>query len=229
MRARTTSLPQRCGWVPAEKEAVPNVGSDAVADYRAAVSNCCIWGSSALGDPCAGNAATMQSTTRRLISMPRWPMPSTVMVSTSAWAGTDRGRGTMMSSPAVTANHRTPTGTGAEARRRNKGEPGRRARSRSPNGSRSAQGDPPNGEPKVMTVSTSPTRPPLAMASAMTTPPRLCPTRCNFVRAGLRQGRLHRSDGLVGKLLHRISQWAVRDRVDHDAAVAQRLGDHGPA
>ena len=37
------------------------------------------------------------------------------MVSTSAWLGTERGPGTMMSRAAVTANHRTPSGTGAEA------------------------------------------------------------------------------------------------------------------
>ena len=42
----------------------------------------------------------------------------------------------------------------------------------------------------------------------------------HFVRTGLRQGPLHRGDELVGKLLHRISQWAVCNRVDQDPSVA---------
>ena len=59
-------------------------------------------------------------------------------------------------SDAVTDSHRTPSGIGAETTRRNTGEPGRSARTISTNGSTPAQGDPPNGEPRVMTVSTRP-------------------------------------------------------------------------
>ena len=95
--------------------------------------------------PCAGNAATTRPTTCRLRSIPRWPTPPTVMVSTAAWAGTDRRPGTIRSSVAVNASHRTPSGTGAVASRRNNGEPSRRARAIAPTGSRFAQGDPQMG------------------------------------------------------------------------------------
>ncbi len=66
------------------------------------------------GPPDAGNAATMRLTTCRLRSIPLWPTPPTVTVSTSAWVGTDRRPGTIMSSVAVTPADRMPSGTGAE-------------------------------------------------------------------------------------------------------------------
>ena len=61
-----------------------------------------------------------------------------------------------MSSVAVTDSHRTPSGNGVEASRRNSGAPGRSALTISTTGSTPAQGDPPNGEPSVITVSTRP-------------------------------------------------------------------------
>ena len=93
----------------------------------------------------------MHSITCRLRSIPRWPTPSNVMVSTWACDGTERSPGTMMSSAAVTDSHRTSSGNGVEATRRNNGEPGRSARTISGNGNTPAQGDPPNGDPRVMT------------------------------------------------------------------------------
>jgi len=149
--------PPQCGL----RTAVDSASSvNAAADCQEALRNRRIDESAAAADSCADNAAVMQPITWRLSSIPRWPTPLTVMVSTWAWVGTDRIPGTMMSSAAVTASHRTPSGTGAEARRCNSGEPGRSARTISTNGTRPAQGDPPNGEPRVTTVSTSPFRPP---------------------------------------------------------------------
>jgi hypothetical protein len=65
-----------------------------------------------------------------------------------------------MSSVAVNASHRTPSGSGAEASRRNRGDPSRSARITAPIGSRFAHGDPANGAARVTTVSTSPVRRP---------------------------------------------------------------------
>ncbi len=86
----------------------------------------------------------------------------------------------MTSSAAVSDSHRTPSGNGVDARRLNNGEPARSSRTISRNGSTPAQGDPPNGEPRVMTVSIRPVSRLSAMACPMTTPPRLCPTRCTL-------------------------------------------------
>ena len=81
----------------------------------------------------------------------------------------------------------------------------------------------------VTTVSTSPSRRPLAMASAMTTPPRLCPTRCTFSGARLRQHPVHLDNQPVGELLHRGSARPVRHRVDGQAPGCKASGDEGPA
>ena len=106
----------------------------------------------------------MWPTTCRLRSIPLWPTPPTSTVSTSGWGGTDRKPGTIMSAVAVNASHRTPSGNGAAASRRNSGEPSRSAGTIAPNGSSAAHGEPPKGAPRVTTVSTSPVRRPLAMA-----------------------------------------------------------------
>ena len=117
----------------------------------------------------AGKASTISRTTFGLRSIPLCPTPPTVSASTSALIGTDRRPGTTTSNLAVKASHRTPSGNGPEASRRNSGEPSRSARAISPNGSRLAHGEPPNGDPRVTTVSTCPLRRPSAMAWAMMT------------------------------------------------------------
>ena len=149
-------------------------------DSQEARANGRIGASTPVSVSCAHNAALMHPITCRLKSIPRWPTPSNVMVSTWACDGTERSPGTMMSSAAVTDSHRTPSGNGAEATRRNSGEPGRSARTISVNGNTPAHGDPPNGDPRVMILSTRPFRRRSAMACAMTTPPKLCPTRCTL-------------------------------------------------
>jgi len=65
-----------------------------------------------------------------------------------------------------------------------------------------------------MTVSTSPTRPPPAMGLSDDDTAQTMSNQMHFGRTGLTQGLLHRGDELVGKLLHRTSQWAVCNRVD---------------
>jgi hypothetical protein len=117
-----------------------------------------------------------------------------------------RSPSTMMSSAAVTDSHRTPAGIGAEASRRNTGEPGRSARTISTNGNTPAQGDPPNGEPKVMTVS----------------------DQMHLVGTGCTQDRFHLGDQPLSQLLHRRSQRRIAHRFDGQASGIKGVGDQGP-
>ena len=147
-----------------------------------------------------------------------------VTVSTAAWAGTARTPGTTMSSVALIASHRTPSGTGAEPSRRKSGEPSRSARTIAPNGTRCAHGEPPNGAPRVTIVSTFPASRPPAMACAMTTPPRLWPIKCTLSAPVCDNDSLNLDDEPVGYLLHGSSERRVGERVDCQAFGGECFG-----
>jgi hypothetical protein len=200
----------------------------AVADCQEALANRRIAGSVPVVVPSAHNAAVTHPITRRFRSIPRWPTPLTVMVSTWAGDGTDRSPGTMMSSAAVTDSHRTPSGNGVEASRRNSGDPGRSARTISTTGSTPAQGDPPNGEPSVITVSTRPISRGFEIASAIMTPPRLCQTRCTL-SARCRANASSTSAPADQRAAPRISDRRIGHRVDTSAPRTQGLRNQGPA
>ena len=126
----------------------------------------------------------------------------------------------MMSSAAVTDSHRTPSGIGAEATRRNTGEPGRSARTISTNGSTPAQGDPPNGEPRVMTVSTRPLRPTVGDGLRDDNTAQTVSDQMHLVCTGSTQDPLHLGDHSLSQLLHRHSERRIAHRFDGQASGA---------
>ena len=147
-----------------------------------------------------------------------WPTPPTVTVSTSGWGGTDRRPGTIMSAVAVNASHRTPSGTGAEASRRNSGEPSRSARTIAPNGSSAAHGEPPKGARNGDDRVDLPSEATACDGLRDDDPAQAVTDQMHLVRAGLRQHPPNLDGEPVGELLHRGSERRVGDRVKGQAS-----------
>ena len=134
-----------------------------------------------------------------------------------------------MSSVAVNANHRTPSGTGAEASRRNSGEPSRSARTIAPNGSRFAHGEPPKGDPEGDDRVDLPGEATARDGLRDDDPAQAVSNQIYLVRAGLRQEPLYLDGEPVGQLLHRGSERRVSDRLDGQASGSQGSREQGPA
>ena len=133
-----------------------------------------------------------------------------------------------MSSVAVNASHRTPSGTGAEASRRNSGEPSRSSGTIAPNGSRFAHGEPrrvPEGDDRVDLPGEATARDGLRDDDTAQT----MSDQMQLVRAGFRQDPLHLGDEPVGQPLHRGSKRRVSDRLDRQASGSQRSREQRPA
>ena len=120
----------------------------------------------------------------------------------------------MMSSVAVNASHRTPSGIGAEASRRSSGEPSRSSRMIGPNGSRCAHGEPPKGDPEGDDGVDLPGEATAGDGLRDDDPAQAVSDQMHLVRARLRQHPPNLDGEPVGELLHRGPERRVGDRVD---------------
>ena len=128
-RRRSVSLPHNsAGQLRASRTAAASwvaAGDDAV-PVGAKTPHCSPHAGTASTVLRAARASMMWSTTRRLTSIPRWPTPSTFMVSTweLVWHRS-QARHDDVECGRVNASHRTSSGAGAQASRCNRGEPSR--------------------------------------------------------------------------------------------------------